>query len=133
MHIIKIQQADIIPLTVDTIDFTSDDTSITADLTEVNISGHIIKVIPREYHDNVVIKMKNSLTSKQYVLECSTFNEGYFMNVIINHIFKVNETYDFDLTTLDNKLLYRGTIYVIDQDSTQDYKLNKPDNDIIKI
>jgi hypothetical protein len=134
MYLLKIHPIISSSVTADSLDFTADNIFITVDsLDEVNILYNL-KIIPREYKEEVKVILYNELTSETDIIVCTTVNNNNFMIIRLDYDFQDNDLFETTVTDLEDNLLWRGKIGATLQTDIQNYKMNVPNsNNIIKI
>jgi hypothetical protein len=134
MYILNIYPSITSSITVDNTSINIDTTYITVDSENSASIVYTLKVIPREYKEEVVVNLYNELTSVNTIINCNTLNENNFMYVYINYEFQNDDLFETTITDVSGSLLWRGKVGATSQTDIQNYKLNVPDNNnIIKI
>ncbi|MDG3582052.1 hypothetical protein [Galbibacter pacificus] len=80
--------------------------------------------IPRYEADTVTIWLLDELLEKSYEYTSAvTYLDGY-MTAEITHDFKEGDNYSYEISDMDGNLMYRGKIFITDQNDIQNYKVD---------
>jgi len=135
MKIIDLKKLSGNTLTADSTLITADSTIITADATFSIGAEMTLKIIPREYVDEVVVTWYNELKQTTYTENCFTrIEKGYLIIPYLYKTFVEGDSFEVSIKSTTGKLLHRTKAYATMSDDLQNYKLNVANNNgIIEI
>lgn len=127
MKLIKLNNPENFPLTVDNTSITVDDTNITVDLSEINGNGSTFKIVllPRKTVTNSVLKLENELTKVKHNLETNNLIVNGYLHVYFTLEGIVDKSsFNATLESLDGELLWRGKLFATTSENIQEYSMN---------
>lgn len=86
--------------------------------------AHSISLIPRTYEVVENFYLTNETTKETQNLTFNYLEDNGIVNVFFIFTFKEFEKYEFKLTDVNNKVIFRGKIFATEQE-TQNYDLTK--------
>lgn len=122
--------------TIDTTQVSSDSTIYTADQTVIYMDGSlkVLEVPYRSFDSNVILYIYDKMLNDELYLELTARDLGKgMMRVIFEYDFKDGQTYEATIRSTNQKLLWRGRIFVTKQTDLQNFDINFSENNIIKI
>jgi LEA14-like dessication related protein len=124
MKLIKLNNPENFPLTVDNTSITVDDTNITVDLSESNNTFKIV-LLPRKTVTNSVLKLENELTKVKHNLETNNLIVNGYLHVYFTLEGIVDKSsFNATLESLEGELLWRGKLFATTSENIQEYSMN---------
>ena len=124
MKLIKLNNPENFPLTVDNTSITVDDTNITVDLSESNNTFKIV-LLPRKTVTNSVLKLENELTKIKHNLETNNLIVNGYLHVYFTLEGIVDKSsFNATLESLEGELLWRGKLFATTSENIQEYSMN---------
>lgn len=128
MKVIKLNNQEFFPLTVDNTNITVDTTDITVDQTFIDGEGsYKITLLPRIFYNTSRLELINELTKEQFDLPTmNILNNGYTDVYFTLTNVKDKDSFSATLYSTTNELLWRGKIFATNQENLQEYKMTVP-------
>lgn len=89
-----------------------------------NETDHTLFLTPRKYVTDATLWLRNELKNVETTTSVTCNEIGGFLRLSFEKTVKEGESYELELLSLDNELLYRGKIYVTEKE-TQNYRLTQ--------